>query len=78
MYSEVVGTDSNSGVESSWGLDIDLHPGSEINSEISSFGMKAKMRVGEKWEKQKRISLTCVRNSQQGILLSSMYSVLFH
>lgn len=66
-------------VESQLGLDIDLlTPGSEINSEIQSFGMKAKIRARKKGEIQKRISLTLVRNSQQGILLSSMYSVLFH
>lgn len=66
-------------VESQLGLDIDLlTPGSEINSEIQSFGMKAKIRVRKKGEIQKRISFTLVRNSQQGILLSSMCSVLFH
>lgn len=53
-------------------------PGSEINSEMQSFGMKAKVRVRKKREIQKRISLTLVRDSQQGILLSSVYSVLFH
>lgn len=36
-------------VESQLGLDIDLlTPGSEINSEIQSFGMKAKIRLRKK------------------------------
>lgn len=45
-------------VESQLGLDIDLlTPGSEINSEIQSFGMKAKIRARKKGKYRRELAL---------------------